>query len=352
MSRSILCRSAEILLSRAVVSLQRALHIFAWKRRARAFRQRPTLPAVLLYHSVSDRARDPLLLAISPQRFESHLFWLTQNTTPLGLSDFVAKLKRGTLPSNAVCVTFDDGYADNFETAAPLLERYQIPATVFIASEGIDRGTEPWWEELDSVLLESASLPSVFEWNNHRFEIEPNIDSSRSTWTVLAAPQTQREKLFINLSEIAKKLSAEKRNDLRDSLQRWAGQPRIRPERRLASWDCLRAVEARGLITIGAHTHSHPGLGYLNASEQLREIELGAQRLNQELGVRNRAFAYPFGTWQDFTPITIKSVKAAGFSTAVANMTGHLTKRSHSLELPRVLVGNWEKEELAARLGV
>src|SRR5690606_2172259 len=45
-----------------------------------------------------------------------------------------------------VVVTFDDGYSDNLHTALPLLERFAVPATVFVVSGRL--GTEPWWDRL------------------------------------------------------------------------------------------------------------------------------------------------------------------------------------------------------------
>ena len=52
----------------------------------------------------------------------------------------VDRLKRGTLPARAACITFDDGYRDNFEVACPILQRYGLTGTFFVATDFLDGG--------------------------------------------------------------------------------------------------------------------------------------------------------------------------------------------------------------------
>ena len=68
----------------------------------------------------------------------------------------------GDVPSAGVVVTFDDGYADNFHNAKPLLERYEIPATVFVTTGYLQDQREFWWDELERILLQPGTLPRFF----------------------------------------------------------------------------------------------------------------------------------------------------------------------------------------------
>src|SRR5262245_57297164 len=95
-------------------------------------------PLILMYHRITDDPVDHWCLAVSPTRFEEQLHVLRRTRYPLPLTDFVRDLMAGTLPSNAVALTFDDGYADNLSAGKPRLVAADVPATVFLTIGYID----------------------------------------------------------------------------------------------------------------------------------------------------------------------------------------------------------------------
>lgn len=86
--------------------------------------------SVLMYHSIADSS---WFFSVSPRAFERQMRYLKEYGNPVRLSD-VADFVRGErdLPSYAVAVTFDDGYRDFYENALPILNKYHIPATLFV----------------------------------------------------------------------------------------------------------------------------------------------------------------------------------------------------------------------------
>jgi peptidoglycan/xylan/chitin deacetylase (PgdA/CDA1 family) len=100
---------------------------------------------VLGYHRVANAEADARGLCVSPRHFEEQLEVLRRVACPVALEELVRGLP-GDLPRRAVALTFDDGYADVLHRAQPLLERYQIPASVFVVS-GCLGGQFPWVEE-------------------------------------------------------------------------------------------------------------------------------------------------------------------------------------------------------------
>ena len=113
---------------------------------------------------------------IDPEIFAGQIETLARDWTPISLSELVEGVGRRQLPERAVAVTFDDGYADNLELAAPILLGHRIPATLFVAAELIDAGGPPWWDELASLLLEPARLPTTLtlsSGNGNQWSIPP-----------------------------------------------------------------------------------------------------------------------------------------------------------------------------------
>lgn len=101
----------------------------------RAFLPRIT---VLLYHRVTDSVRDNLTVGI--EQFDRHMALIRRYCQPLSIEDVLAcKVIRKT-SKPLVCVTFDDGYLDNYTNAVPILLRHGIPAAFFVSTGII--GTE------------------------------------------------------------------------------------------------------------------------------------------------------------------------------------------------------------------
>ena len=110
------------------------------------------------YHRVLAQ-EDPLLPGSpSAERFERHLQRIRKYCNPISLQEGVERLHSGSLPARAVAVTFDDGYANNLEIAAPLLKKYRVPATVFVAVDALVRGI--MWNDLiiDAVRYADARI--------------------------------------------------------------------------------------------------------------------------------------------------------------------------------------------------
>src|SRR4051812_17387456 len=97
---------------------------------------------VLTYHRVTTLARDPLSMAVTPDRFAIHLRVLQE------MAECVPLAEVGTRDRRTVSITLDDGYADSAEIAAPLLEQAGVPATLFVTSGVITGESEFWWDQL------------------------------------------------------------------------------------------------------------------------------------------------------------------------------------------------------------
>jgi peptidoglycan/xylan/chitin deacetylase (PgdA/CDA1 family) len=294
---------------------------------------------VLVYHRVGERGLDPWHLTIDPEIFAGQMEALARDWSPLSLAELIEGLDRRRLPERAVAVTFDDGYADNLELAAPTLLEHGIPATLFVATDLIDSGGPPWWDELASLLLEPARLPRTLTLSggdSEQWPIPPPATSEpRSAanaplpWE--AEPGT-RLRAFYEVWLGLRALDATAREAALDEIAEWAGTPR--PSKRvLLTWEQLREFAALPGFRLGAHTLTHPALPSCSPEKARAEIAGGADRLRAQAGVEVEQFAYPFGAW---TPSVTRLVAELGFRAAYTTDGNAISWSSSPHALPRL----------------
>lgn len=101
---------------------------------------------ILLYHRIDRINHDPVMLAVTPETFEEHIKYINKFYKPVSLSELVKRINNKCLKGNEVCITFDDGYKDNFTNALPILEKYNTPATIFITTSNLGKQASFEWD--------------------------------------------------------------------------------------------------------------------------------------------------------------------------------------------------------------
>src|SRR5215216_2800912 len=110
---------------------------------------------ILGYHRVEHLIHDEYEVSVTPQHFAEQMEILRKHAHPISLRELVQDLKKGSVQPRSVAVTFDDGYADNLYQAEPILEKYSIPAMVFVCTGYA--GKEFWWDELVGLVTSSEA---------------------------------------------------------------------------------------------------------------------------------------------------------------------------------------------------
>jgi peptidoglycan/xylan/chitin deacetylase (PgdA/CDA1 family) len=342
------------------------MHPKTWFHRARrtlrtarmALRSRAV---ILLYHRVAAPPVDPLLLCTSPGHFEEHLSVLRKDYRPLSLSELAAVCAVGKIPDRAVAITFDDGYADNGHTAAPLLRRFGVPATVFVAGACLE-GKSFFYDELEQILLLAPRLPrrlrlsidgAAHEWDLGDWARRPKTAGAEySKWNMESpADPTPRHRCYREVFGLLRGASADDRRRTLSALRKAAGvEPGAAKTRLGMTQSEIQKAAMDGTLEFGAHTRSHPALNRLTLEEQREEILSGKQMLEAVTGKPVRAFAYPYGSPWDVTAGTVTCAREAGFLLACGNYPGSVDSESDLFWLPRCLVRDWSGEEFAMRL--
>ena len=282
---------------------------------------------ILGYHRISAADDDFHEVCVSPDNFAEHMEVLRKYARPISLSILVQSLKQNVLPSRSVAVTFDDGYADNLYTAKPLLEKYEIPATVFVCTGYM--GKEFWWDELERLVMCSAAdlrtLPveaagRLFDWH------ERNVNSG-------AGGPASRHKFRHALYQFLLPLDVDDQNRAMGLIRSWSGvsAPGILTPRAMDEEELLRLADG-GLIELGAHTRHHPMLPQLSFERQKEEIQSSKKDLEERLGKEIAGFSYPNGR----ATVDAKGlVRELGFAYACTSLHDVVRPGSDLYELTR-----------------
>lgn len=271
--------------------------------------------SILIYHQVLSE-HDPMRpTEPTAQMFDWQMRLLQQYFTPLSLDQALLHLKHNTLPPNAVCVTFDDGYLNNLTVAQPILAKYGIPATVYIAT-AFSNGSNMWNDRLIHLFATQSrrqlqlddELVQLGDWQDRCGKVQLWLKKLKYL------PLAQR---LEKIDQFYRQNNAEEQAALMMS-----------PAQIKQLADCG--------VTIGAHTVNHPILKVLSEHEQHTEIEKSKLQLEDWLGRPVEHFAYPNGVeGRDFDDCTVNLVKQAGFTSAVITNWGKSSLATSVFKLKR-----------------
>lgn len=217
-----------------------------------------------------------------------------------------------------VIFTFDDGYADNYEKALPVFEKYNIPFAVYITTDFIERKQFAWWYYLEDLLQQHAALS--FSHRQLQRTISCGNAGQKEHAFGLLREEIQADPSLLDSVLAAYPAGLEKYHDL------------------FLTGDQLRRLSAHPLVTVGAHSISHMSLAKSSDAVALREIAGSKVLLEKMTGKKVLHFAYPFGTGADVSKREVRLAEEAGYVTALTTAYGdvHLEKDLSLFALPRI----------------
>jgi peptidoglycan/xylan/chitin deacetylase (PgdA/CDA1 family) len=288
------------------------------------------LGTCLLYHRVEKgnkktNYRHPFSgLVVSEESFEEQVQYFSENFNCLDLPTAIDLLQKGDLPQKTLILTFDDGYKDNKDVALPILERYGVPATIYIPCGLIDGSTDLWWYEQEFILHRISSLD--LWWRGIRLK-----------YTLLS--QAQKHRALSDLNLLFKSLTPQKQAQFMKTLRDQCP-AKYSYDNQMLSWEEIVTLDKHPLITIGAHTISHPVLARLSNHELLRELKDSKTVLEEKLGHAVEHFAYPFGSLNEAGKRESKAVMECGYKSAVTTRIGHIhgAHKNRLSLIPRILI--------------
>jgi len=290
---------------------------------AARLRKKESVP-ILTFHRVNDD-QDPFFAAMATSVFAARMEHIARHYTVLPVEELAERLREGRAPSNALALTFDDGYRDSLTHAAPILARYGLPATIFLTTGYVGTSETPWYDLL-ALGLKTTRRDAVSLGPGQSLPLGSTAERLRALEAILRhmkrMPDPERRRLADRLIHDLEPVTPE-------------GQKRL-----MLSWDEVDALRGLG-FSIGAHTVNHPILSRVEAEAAWGEIHGSKATIEQKLGVPVRGFAYPNGGVDDYSPETIRIVERAGFRCAVTTRRGLNTAQTPPFELRRG--GPWEQ---------
>ncbi len=281
---------------------------------------------VLIFHRVLPEPDPVLPDEPDAARFTAIVELIRGCFTPLPLREAVARLREGTLPPRAACITFDDGYANNCEIARPILVERGVPATVFVAPGFLDGGRM----FNDTVIETVRRAPADFDLRG--------LGLGRHALTDARARRSTIEALLEQLKYLPIEERLQRIADVADA----AGVQL--PDDLMMTRAQVRTLHLAG-IEIGAHTVDHPILASVADDVAETQIRASRRQLEEMIGAPVRSFAYPNGKpHRDYLAKHVAMARAAGFELALSTAWGSATAQSDPFQVPRVAA--WDQDAL------
>jgi len=288
---------------------------------------------VLLYHRILPEAGIDTIssssgMIVLVNTFEKHMKFLSQHYNVISINAFIGAIKqKKTLPSHSAVITFDDGWEDNYLHAYPVLKKYGLPATIFIATDYIDSRRVPWTEKLfyytNHILQNPALSAKCLKISENAFLCEAYSLLSKNPH--LDASWTHYMNKFKFCSTIAREKALECLERVAENI------PFPFKENAFLDWNQIK--EMSGLLNYGAHGKSHAILTQLDEKEMENEIIGSKKALESGLGVPVKHFAYPNGNYCD---TAIKLLLKHGYESAHTTKKGINSGSANLMKIRRI----------------
>jgi peptidoglycan/xylan/chitin deacetylase (PgdA/CDA1 family) len=288
---------------------------------------RPVLPdlsgrgAIFTLHHVRPQRPESFhpnaLLEVTPEFLSTALATIkAAGLTPIHVDELPDRLADKSDTRKFAAFTLDDGCQDNFIYALPVFRKHNVPFSVFAAAGFVERTRSMWWLTAEELVRKLDVVPFDFGGGVERLPAGDLMDKFEA---------------FRRLTHYVATVDEDKAVAVIDETARRHGiDPLAIVARETMDLTTLRAIAADPLARIEAHTLTHPALARLSAERLMQEITGSADKVEEYVGRRPRALAYPYGTPASVGPREFEAARKAGFAVAMTTQPGMLGPDSMS----------------------
>lgn len=265
-------------------------------------------------------------IAITTSQLEAILeFFREKKWDVIALRDVPDRLRSRNRGRYFVCITLDDGYADNLQLAAPLFRKYETPYSLFVITGVLDRTFLPFFSLIDDIVLSNSKIEFSHPVKGMLSFNCDSLESKRAAAATLRTIGFRDPKSMTKTLEDYCKSAGLSLDRLTDDL--------------MLSWKQVKTIAKDKLATIGSHTVTHARLAAHSSEDAAQEMQVSRARLQSELGCSIEEIAYPFGSVPDCcSDRDFRIAREAGYLRGVTTQRWNLfpQHRNELLSLPRV----------------
>jgi peptidoglycan/xylan/chitin deacetylase (PgdA/CDA1 family) len=286
--------------------------------------------SILLFHRVvkPEDARNTSIgrsLEVSVDYLEYIInYFLSNRYDIISLDELHMIMEENTRPKKKFVVfTFDDGYLDNYTLAYPIFKRYNAPFTIYVTTSFPDRDAEIWWYAISDLVEKSESIFYRYDGRDCYFEAKSKQEKDDTISELIRRVSNSGSRKRELIESIFKDTEVNMRSYVEDMTM---------------TWDQVHELSRDELVTIGAHTVSHPNLRAIGSERAKDEIVNSKKKLELVTGKKVDHFAFPYGHKGAASVKEFELVRRLGFKTAVTTREGNLfvEHKKHLHCLPRI----------------
>ncbi|MBN2366700.1 MAG: polysaccharide deacetylase family protein [Calditrichaeota bacterium] len=282
---------------------------------------------ILVYHRILPYD-DPFAIGVvTVNNFKKQIEYLKKKFRIISLNKLVEEVKKGSIKPNSLCITFDDGYLDNFLYAFPILKKYDIPATIFLTTDTIGTANLLWFDKVIQI-IKRTNIHQI-NFLNHEFDLT-DFNSKKKSWK--------------NILELLKKYPPDERDEYIEVLKDSCKIFEFDKVRIMLNWEEIKDMFKSGM-NFGAHTKSHPILTTIDIEKIKNEVLESRLIIENNLDCEITNFAYPNGGIKDFNTSCKVILKKYKFKSAVTTIGTRNSINQDLFELSRFLP--WDKNNYA-----
>lgn len=287
---------------------------------------------ILAYHGITRKKyKTPPWILITEESFEKQIKYVSRRYKVIPLEQAVnAFVSDGHLPKNTAVITFDDGYRNNYKFALPVLQKYKVPATIFMTAGYIGTDDILPMDEAYLVVAHSGNrsplaFPEIGLGSLYFDTDEAILGSYNRTVSFLKKYPASEQKKYLKI--------------LKDALGSEYEHMDVREDFLLLSWEEIGELVSTGLVQVGAHTLSHQILSSVSFEEAEKEIIDSKYTLQKHIGHEITLFAYPNGAPEDYNIEHIRLLKENGFICSVTTTAKLNQPDDDPYQLGRICIG-------------
>ena len=254
-----------------------------------------------LFHRVNP-ARDKLWDPMDPVLFEKCIKYISQNYEVVLLEELI--ISNNIHPQKKYAtIMFDDGYKDNIEFAAPILEKFKCKASFYVVTDCIDNNIPTWTHILEHLFQFTKKTEILIDFVCLPAELKI---------THLKTPEAKIEYIK-KLKPVIKNLSHTDRASILDRIVKTYSDVAL--PKLMMNWTDIQKLRRNGHY-IGSHTSSHCMLGTMDNKQEIKDELLNSgKKIEEKLGYFPISVSYPVGSFNDQT---IQIAKETGYKIGLA----------------------------------